>query len=77
MPILPNDVIQHIQSFLIKCEYCQRFFDMNHSNLCISCKRSWCDDCKRNTNFIGYSYHQLYIMACKYCISKYKYPKMK
>ncbi len=76
MPILPDEIVQYIKTFLVKCENCNKFFDINSSNQCTSCKISWCDSCKRKTNFIGYSYYKLYIMTCKKCVFQYNFPKM-
>ena len=75
MPILPDEIVQYIKTFLTKCENCNRFFDVNFSNQCISCKFSWCDLCKRKNNFIGYSYYKLYILTCKNCMLQYNFPK--
>ncbi len=78
MPILPYEIINHIKSFLIKCEKCNSYFDEKSSNICVSCKKAWCIYCcEICPNYIGFHYYQLFIMTCHECLTEYKLPQIK
>ena len=34
---IPDDIINNIKSFLVKCECCQRFYDKKNANICTTC----------------------------------------
>ncbi len=77
MPILPDEIIIHIKSFLIKCQNCNSYFDEKSSNICVSCKKAWCIHCcKICPKYIGFYYHQLFIMTCHKCLIEYRLPSI-
>ena len=73
---IPDDIINNIKSFLVKCECCQRFYDKKNAKICTTCNRSWCIKCCENQNYIGFNYYQLFIMTCKHCAVEYRLPKL-
>ena len=73
---IPQDIILYIESFLKKCEYCNKLKCKNQIRECAFCKRCWCHPCYTTHRLIEYSYFEVYVMTCKNCLRKYRTPTM-
>jgi hypothetical protein len=65
---IPQDILVHIISFLLKCECCQKTF-INDSKvvICSICKRGWCGLCLKEWSYITYRPLKLRMPICKHC----------
>ena len=74
---LPDDIINYITKFLIKCEVCRCFYDKNNLKECAICNRSWCNKCakSKSAEYIRYEYFEVYILTCKSCLADLRKPK--
>lgn len=79
---LPDELLRHIQSFLIVCECCQKY-TVATARTCVFCKRSWCVNCDTD-RLIGYCYFEKCtsprdthgeLMTCRWCLYEKRVPR--
>ena len=72
--ILPDDVFKYICSFMRKCECCRKYNESKNLKTCCICKRSWCNKCCQECNYLTYAYFETYVLTCKYCLADLRIP---
>ena len=65
--IIPEDVINHIISFLSKCEICDIYYIKNDLQQCVRCNKIWCDKCNSNCRYINWIYFKIHLPICHRC----------
>ena len=73
---LPDDIINYILKFLIKCTNCNIYDTYKYSH-CTICNRHWCFTCIKVNSYIKirYCYHST-SKICNHCVYTFQTPMM-